>query len=135
MQNPIQTILRYQTFPVFFQKIIFLLLRPLYCTNEKNEVSKKITFECSLTVQIPFQTILGFQIFSKLKKISNFSQYASRGKYVENAKLNTTKNQRKICKIYAKFNAKYARSTFYKNLALNLALILHKFNAFNANLT
>ena len=29
--------------------------------------------------------------------------------------LNTTQNQRKICKIYAKFNAKYVRSTPYKN--------------------
>ena len=26
---------------LFFEKLIFLLFRPLYCTIEKNEVSKK----------------------------------------------------------------------------------------------
>ena len=45
----------------------------------------------------------------------NFSQYASHVKRVEYAKLNTTPSQRKICEICAKLNAKYARSTLYKN--------------------
>ena len=40
------------------------------------------------------------------QKNLNFSQYALHGKCVEYAKLNTTQNQRKICKIYANFNAK-----------------------------
>ena len=158
----------------FFQKINFFTVSTHYTAQVRKVNSAKNNFEVnsaknnfSLTVQKPFQTILGIQFFfQNFLKNLNFSQYASNGKCVEYAKLNTTQNQRKIsliyakfnakiCKIYAKFNAKYVRSTlsyFALNfgvdltylalkfsvdltyLALNLALILHKFNAFNSNL-
>ena len=80
------------------------MFRPLCCTSEEDELSKKITFECFLTVQTPLQTILGIQFFfQKFLKEINFSQYASHGKCVEYAKLNTTQNR--------KINAKFVRST------------------------
>ena len=101
-------------FSSFFRILTFYCFDP-YNAQMRKMNSAKITFECSLTVQKPFQTILGIPFFSKLLKKLNFSQNASHGKCVEYAKLNATRNQRKICKIYAKFNSKYVRSTLYKN--------------------
>ena len=59
---------------------------------------------CSLTVQEPFQTILGIQVFfSKLEK-KIFKIFSSTSHMI-NA-LNTLQ----LCKISAKFNEKYVRS-------------------------
>ena len=102
-------------FSNFFRKINFFTVSNPTLHKREKWSQQKLSSVFSLTVQKPFETILGIQFFFKTYKILNFSQYASHGKCVEYAKLNTTQNQRKICKIYAKFNAEHVRSTLYKN--------------------
>ena len=101
---------------IFFEKLNFFTVSTPILHKWEKWSQQKITFECSLTVQKPFQTILRIQFFFiTFKKNLNFSQYASHGKCVEYVKLNTTQSQRKIGNIYAKFNAKYVRCTLYNN--------------------
>ena len=112
MQNPIQTVLKFQS---FFSKKYFAVSTPILNKWKKMKSAKNNLWVLSYgakTISDHFRNQFFFQFFFKNL---NFSQYASHGKRVEYAKLNTTQNQRKICKIYAKFNAKYVRSTLYKN--------------------
>ena len=92
----------------------FYCFDPYTARVRKMESAKKIWALSygTKTISHHFRNSNFFQFF--LKNLI-FSEYASHGKCVEYAKLNTTQNQRKICKIYTKFNAKYVRSTLYKN--------------------
>ena len=72
MQNPIQTMLRFQIFQIFFEKLFFLQFRPLYCTSEKNEVSKNKFWVLSYGAKT-ISDHLRIQIFFKsCKKIYYF---------------------------------------------------------------
>ena len=83
MQNPIQTIWGFQIFKVFFEKLIFFTVPTPILHNWEEWSQQKITI-CSLTVQKPFQTILGIQFFfQNLEKFLNFSQYFLLDKCVE----------------------------------------------------
>ena len=97
-----------ELFHVFFRKIIFFtVLTPILQKWEKwsqQKINLRVLSYGAKTISDHFRNSIYFQI---VFKNLNFSQYASLGKCVEYAKLNTTQNQRKICKIYAKFNAKY----------------------------
>ena len=72
MQNPIQTMLRFQIFQVFFQKInFFLLFRPLHCTGEKTEVSKNnllMLFYSAKSISDHFTISEFFQVFFTKKQ-------------------------------------------------------------------
>ena len=64
VQNPLQTILRFQNiFNVFFQSINFFHGFEAYTAKVKNMRSEKNHFYCSFIVQNPIQTVLRFQIF------------------------------------------------------------------------
>ena len=103
-------------FSSFFKKLIFFTVSTPYTAQVRKVKSAKnhffVFFYSAKSISDHFRNSNFFQNFLKNLK---FSQYASNGKCVEYAKLYTTQNQRKICKIYAKFNTKYLRSTLYKN--------------------
>ena len=65
VQNPFQTILRFQNFFKFFQKINFFYCFKPYIAKVRNMRSEKNHFYCSFKVQNPFQTNLRFKNFFK----------------------------------------------------------------------
>ena len=94
----------------FFEKLIFV-----YCFDPYTAQVRKMKSAKNNIWVLSYGAKTISELSKNFQKNLNFSQYASQGKCVEYAKLNTTQNQRKICKIYAKCNAKYVRSTLYKN--------------------
>ena len=55
---------RISNFSSFFKKLFFLLFRPLYCTGEKSEVSKRSLFSALLLCKNHFRPFYVFRTFS-----------------------------------------------------------------------
>ena len=83
MQNPIQTIWRFQIFQVFFRKIYFFYCFDPYTAQLRKIKSAKNNLLLSYGAKTISDHFRNSNFFQNLKKILNFSWYFSRDKCVE----------------------------------------------------
>ena len=77
MQNPIETILRFQVFQAFFQKVNFLTVSTLYSKGEKNHFL--VLFYSAISVSDHFTISKLFQVFFEKLIFSLFRTLYPRG--------------------------------------------------------
>ena len=73
MQNPIETILRFQIFQVFFQKVNFFIVSTLYGTGEKNYIL--VLFYSAKSVSDHLTISKLFQVFFEKLFFQYFEPY------------------------------------------------------------